>query len=145
MVQIDILEIEEMLKPNIDKLVKDYNILLLYFFGSYATGKNDKNSDLDIAVLLREPYDYMIKLYLLGELNTLFKRDDIDLVILNSANTVLKHQIIKYGKAVYAESLNTKVEFEVKALDEYMDMEPFRKRQAEIVRMQISDMLRGGR
>jgi len=84
----------------------------------------------------------MIKLYLLGELNILFKRDDIDLVIINSANSVLKHQVIKFGKIIYQESLDAKVEFEVRALDEYMDMEPFRRRQAEIVRMQISDMLK---
>lgn len=142
MIHKDIFEIKNVLKPYMDKLVIKFNIRMFYIFGSYATGKNDKNSDIDIAVLLREPYDHMLKLYLLGELNTILKRDDIDLVILNSANTVLKHQVIKYGRAVYEENLNAKVEFEVKALDEYMDMEPFRRRQAEIVKMQISDMLR---
>jgi len=48
----DIFELIEVSKPYMDKLVTNFNIILFYIFGSYATGKNDKNSDIDIAVLL---------------------------------------------------------------------------------------------
>ncbi|MGF7396713.1 nucleotidyltransferase domain-containing protein [Thermoanaerobacterium thermosaccharolyticum] len=82
----------------------------MYVFGSYAKGNNTKNSDLDIAVLFGNDYDYMDKLNLIGDLISIFKRDDIDLVVLNSANPVLRHQIIKFGKLIFEESEDVKVE-----------------------------------
>lgn len=119
------------LKDNIEYLISNYDIKLVYIFGSYAKGSNNKNSDLDIAVLLNKEYNPTIKVALLGDLNSIFKRDDIDLVILNSSNSVLSHQVIKYGKIAYEESEDIKVEFEVRVLREYMDMEYFRKVQME--------------
>ncbi|MDK2828134.1 MAG: uncharacterized protein PWP67_934 [Clostridium butyricum] len=50
------------------------------------------------------------KLNLIGDLISIFKRDDIDLVVLNSANPVLRHQIIKFGKLIFEESEDVKVE-----------------------------------
>jgi len=47
---------------------------------------------------------------LIGDLISIFKRDDIDLVVLNSANPVLRHQIIKFGKLIFEESEDVKVE-----------------------------------
>lgn len=55
-------------------------------------------------------------------------------LILNSANPVLRYQVIKYGKLVFEESEDVRVEFEVKVLREYMDMEYFRKVQMDMVR-----------
>ncbi|SQB34204.1 type VII toxin-antitoxin system MntA family adenylyltransferase antitoxin [Clostridium cochlearium] len=133
MLQNNLKEVINILDNNIEKLVEDYGIKLLYIFGSYAKGKNTEDSDLDIAVLLDENYNPMDKLSLIGDLTLIFKRDDIDLVILNSASPVLRHQIIKYGKLVYMESEEVKVFFEVKVLKVYMDMEPFRRTQMKYI------------
>lgn len=72
-----------------------------------------------------------------GDLNIIFKRDDIDLVILNNAPPVLKFQVIKYGVKLYMEDEVDKVNFEAKVVSEYMDMEPFRRRQNEISKMRM--------
>lgn len=133
MLQNNLKEVINILDNNIEKLVEDYGIKLLYIFGSYAKGKNTEDSDLDIAVLLDENYNPMDKLSLIGDLTLIFKRNDIDLVILNSASPVLRHQIIKYGKLVYMESEEIKVFFEVKVLKVYMDMEPFRRTQMKYI------------
>lgn len=133
MLQNNLKEVINILDNNIEKLVEDYGIKLLYIFGSYAKGKNTEDSDLDIAVLLDENYNPMDKLSLIGDLTLIFKRNDIDLVILNSASPVLRHQIIKYGKLVYMESEEVKVFFEVKVLKVYMDMEPFRRTQMKYI------------
>ncbi|BDR66051.1 type VII toxin-antitoxin system MntA family adenylyltransferase antitoxin [Clostridium tetani] len=143
MLQNNLKEVIDILDNNIEKLVEDYGIKLLYIFGSYAKGKNNKNSDLDIAVLLDENYNPMDKLRLIGDLTLIFKRDDIDLVILNSASPVLRHQIIKYGKLVYMEREETKVFFEVKVLNVYMDMEPFRRTQMKYINEWIEKNSRG--
>lgn len=134
MIQKDLQEVKNLIEHRVQILTEKHYIKLIYIFGSYAKGKNDKNSDLDIAILLNKGYNPMEKLDLIGELTDIFKRNDIDLVILNDANEVLKHQIIKYGKIVYMENEDIKVNFEVRVLKEYMDMEPFRRTQMKYIK-----------
>ncbi|SKA76524.1 hypothetical protein SAMN05443428_101209 [Caloramator quimbayensis] len=138
MIQNSLQEVENILKENINKLLSQFDIKLIYIFGSYGKGNNRKNSDLDIAVLMGK-YSPLDKLNLIGEFMDIFKRDDIDLVILNDVNEVLKFQVIKYGKNVYKISEDERVLFEARAMDEYMDMEFFRKRQKEIMDMAFNE------
>lgn len=133
MIQKNLEEITKLFKDNFKNLLQEYDIKLIYIFGSYAKGNNNANSDLDIGVLLNNDYNPMDKLSLIGDLTSIFKRDDIDLVILNSANSVLKHQVIKYGKLIFMENEDVKVNFEVRVLKEYMDMEPFRRTQRKYI------------
>jgi uncharacterized protein len=135
----DLDEIKVVLSREITKLKKIYNIKLMYIFGSYAKGTNNGNSDIDIAVLLEDGYSPLDKVSLLGELSDALRSDNIDLVILNSANSVLKHQIIKYGKIFYSESEESRVFFEVRVLKEYMDMEYFRKTQMHYINEWVSN------
>lgn len=134
MIQKDLNEVVNILKNNLNDLIEKYDIKLIYIFGSYAKGKNDKNSDLDIAVLLEKGYNPLDKLSLIGDFTDIFKRNDIDLVILNDANPVLEHQVIKYGKLAYLKDEDVKVFYEVRVLKEYMDMEYFRNTQMEYIK-----------
>ncbi len=120
-------EVEKVLNKHIDKLVRNYGIKLIYIFGSYAKGENRADSDLDIAMYFDSEVDGFVKLDILDELVGIFNREDIDLVILNNVDGVLKFQVIKYGKVVYMEDLVTKVTFESRVMSEYMDMEYFRE------------------
>lgn len=56
---------------NFDKLKKIFSnyeeIKVAQLFGSYAEGKENINSDLDIGILLDKNYDQMIKLDILTE------------------------------------------------------------------------------
>jgi len=44
-----------------DKLVKAYNPLEIYLFGSYAWGKPNKDSDLDLLIIVKKSYKHPIK------------------------------------------------------------------------------------
>ena len=125
--QRNINEVEKVLNKHIDKLVRGYGIKLIYIFGSYAKGENRADSDLDIAMYFDSEVDGFVKLDILDELVGIFSREDIDLVILNNVDEVLKFQVIKYGKVVYMKDLVTKVTFESRVMGEYMDMEYFRE------------------
>ncbi|MDR7869611.1 MAG: nucleotidyltransferase domain-containing protein [Tissierellaceae bacterium] len=138
--QKDIIEIENILSNHIDKLIMDYNISLVYIFGSYAKGTNNENSDLDIAVLLEEESDELTKLDILYDLVGIFNRDDIDLVVLNNVDEILKFQVIKYGKVIYMKDLYSKVMFESRVMSEYMDKEHFRNIQTEYSHMKFLSM-----
>lgn len=122
-------DIKKILTPHIEELVEEFNINIIYVFGSYAKGTNTEKSDIDIAVLIDGEVDRYTQLNVLGALIDIFKREDIDLVILNNANEVLKFQVIKYSKIIYMDSLYTKVMFESTTMSRYMDMEYFRKTQ----------------
>lgn len=131
----NILEIEQILNKHIYRLIEDYNIKLLYIFGSYAKGRNIANSDLDIAVYLEGESDGFTRLDILDDLVGIFNREDIDLVILNNVDIELQFQVIKYGKVLYMEDLFTKAVFESNIMSRYMDMEHFRNIQNKIIHL----------
>lgn len=139
--QKNIEEVKKVLDNHIDKLVNKYNIELIYIFGSYATNRNNENSDLDIAVYLEGEPDGFIKLEILDELVGIFQREDIDLVILNKVDIVLQFQVIKYGKVVYMKDLFTKVLYESQTMSFYMDMEHFRNLRNEIMQKKFLEMI----
>lgn len=124
-------DIQNTLKEHINSLVKEFNISLIYIFGSFAKGTNRDNSDIDIAFLIDGDTDAYTKLDILGRIVDILGREDIDIVILNNVNEVLKFQVIKYGKIIYMDSLYNKVVFESRTMSRYMDMEHFRKTQQE--------------
>lgn len=139
--QKNIEEVQKTLDNHIYRLVNKYNIELIYIFGSYATNKNNENSDLDISVYLGGKSDGFIKLEILDELVGIFQREDIDLVILNKVDIVLQFQVIKYGKVIYMKDLLTKVLYESKTMSFYMDMEHFRNLRNKIVQEKFSELL----
>ncbi|MBU1171818.1 MAG: nucleotidyltransferase domain-containing protein [Proteobacteria bacterium] len=81
------------MKKTIKSILKDKSdsILFAYFFGSHAQGTSSKNSDIDIAVFLKDSvyesfFDIKMDLYL--NLSRTLKRNDIDLVIMNTCKNL---------------------------------------------------------
>lgn len=136
-------EVEKAINEYIDNLILHYGIKLIYIFGSYAKGENREDSDLDIAMYFHNKVDGFEKLDILDKLVEIFNREDIDLVILNNADEVLKFQVIKYGKVIYMEDLATKVTFEARVMSEYMDMEHFRKVRSEFSHKRFLEVMKG--
>jgi len=98
-------------------------IMLVYLFGSLARGQETSLSDVDIAVLLEElPDDPLgFTLNLIDELSVILG-DRVDLVFLNEAPPLLRHQVIKHGRVIYQRSEEERVRFEVKSEREYLDL-----------------------
>ncbi len=136
-------EIKNSINNELSEFKNQYGIELIYIFGSYAKGTSNEKSDVDIALLLREDYDPLDKINLIGVFCDALKRDDVDLCVLNSANSVLKHQVIKYGKLIYMEDEMVKVMFESRVQKEYMDMEYFRNTQMHYINQWIKKELEG--
>jgi hypothetical protein len=49
----------------------------------------------------------------------------VDLVFLNTASPLLRHQVIKYGRAFHIRSEVDRVEFETRSEREYLDYKRF--------------------
>lgn len=106
------------LEPGIGRLCQKFGLNIFYLFGSYASGKADILSDIDIAYLPGKRVD---TLKLLEELQTIFEEEAIDLVDLRTAPPALTHRVLKNGKCLYAKDLRTKILFEMGKENEYYD------------------------
>jgi len=99
-------------------------IKLVYFFGSKIKREDGFLSDYDFAVYLEEKDTkklFEIKIDLINRLTKILKTDEIDLVILNTAESPeLKYNIIKDGELIF-EQEPYKVLIEPKILNEYFD------------------------
>ena len=107
-----------LLDEKISRLCTKYKIDLFYVFGSYASNKMNVLSDLDLAYYSLKKIDI---LSLLGDLQTLFQEEAIDLVDLRKAPSHLIHRIFRDGKCLFASSLRLKIDFETEKEGEYFD------------------------
>ncbi|QTL97423.1 nucleotidyltransferase domain-containing protein [Iocasia frigidifontis] len=109
----------------IDFLEQKLSPELIYVFGSYSKNNERKDSDIDIAFLSENEVDeYQIFLFA-QKLADKFKKE-VDLIDIKQASTVFKIQIIQ-GKLIYNANNYKKMEFELKTLREYANLNEKRK------------------
>lgn len=106
------------------------SIATLYLFGSQATGKKGPLSDVDMAVLLDEKQVspkrfFRFRLDLIAAATRACRRPDVDVVVLNEATPVLKYEVVRSGRLLYERDHSLRVEFEARAIQHYLDLEPF--------------------
>lgn len=82
-----------------------------YLFGSRVTDQSRPDSDYDIAVLAESPLSGRLKLELTEALADQLG-NDVDLVDLSTASTVLRSQIVGTGKLLYTSSDSERQMFE---------------------------------
>ncbi len=114
-----------MLKPDdmhkVQQFCSTYSeIAAAYLFGSSATGKDRKKSDIDIAIMVKSKIEAMVRVEMETALSTRLHRD-VDLVIFDQGSPLLQHQILKYGRLVYEADPKERVRQEVFARNAYLD------------------------
>jgi len=100
----------ELFKDIIDRMIKIYNPLEIYLFGSYAWGEPDKNSDIDLFIVveksdLNQADRMRIGLAELTNLNI-----SVDLLVLTREElnakkdhpSTLAHKVLAKGVKLYA-------------------------------------------
>lgn len=105
-------------------LIKYEYINFAYIFGSYAQNNVRKDSDIDIAIYLKESIDTYAYLDMKMELSEALKRE-VDLVILNEATPLLKHEIYKNNILLFSNDKALENRYKVKTLFEYNDMKRY--------------------
>lgn len=96
------------------------NIAAVYIFGSTATARERRGSDIDLAIIAKKEISRGEKLRLEAELSSRLRRD-VDLVVFGQAAPLLQHQILKYGRLVCENDSAERVRQEVRARAEYLD------------------------
>ncbi|KKP78198.1 MAG: hypothetical protein A2271_04320 [Candidatus Moranbacteria bacterium RIFOXYA12_FULL_35_19] len=112
------------------EIAKKQKLKLVVIFGSFASGKNRKDSDLDLGVLSEKEISFEKQVALINEFSQIFKKN-VDLSVLNRANPLLlfeasKNPILLFGKK------KEFFEFRLHAFHAYNDYQPFFKLENEL-------------
>jgi predicted nucleotidyltransferase len=104
--------------PSIFKRRK--KIAAVYLFGSTATGRDHRGSDLDLAIITKKPISGLERSKIeLNVSNKLLR--DVHLVVFGQATPLLQHQVLKYGRLIYENDPAERVRQEVLSRTEYLD------------------------
>ena len=109
-----------------DVFAQARDVVAVYLFGSRARGTATPTSDVDVAVLYAE--DPPATLEGLGldteaELERAL-RLPVQLVTLNRAPVDLVHRVLRDGKLIVNRDPGRRIRFEVKARNEFFDLQP---------------------
>ncbi len=102
----------------------------IYLYGSVARGTAREGSDVDVGVLLdNDPPRTLrgLKLDLEADLESLLEVP-VQLAVLNRAPPDLIHRILRDGKLVLDRDRSMRIRFEVKARNEFFDLQPVLRR-----------------
>ena len=104
-------------------------IASVYLFGSFASGKFTKTSDIDLAVLFEhaciESAESLKEKYM-SELGRILRKD-IDIIVMNTAGEVLLNQIYKKRKPILNQNRKFEKIFRIKSFMAYSDFEIYLK------------------
>lgn len=98
----------------------------IYQFGSAGTPFERNDSDIDLAILAPKPMTNLARWELAQDLARQLRRD-VDLVELQSASTVLRHQALHHGRRIYCADRFASEEFESRTLADYVHLNEARR------------------
>jgi predicted nucleotidyltransferase len=115
-------DILQLLPKAADYLKSHPRVLFAYLFGGLAKGRLQPLSDVDMAVYLADPHSLSdIKLDILGNLIEILQTDEIDLVVLNTAELPLQMNVLKTKKVIVDKDPFARHKFESLTMRKYFD------------------------
>ena len=97
----NIFDIKDLVTPVLAQIEP---ICFAYLFGSYVTGNNGPLSDIDLAIYVKDGFEFTFqdKLAVHADLCRALKSNDVDLVVLNQMDNLIIHEkIIHDGELFY--------------------------------------------
>lgn len=136
------MKISQKQQRQLNKILKENNIVLAYIFGSFTQDKTGPLSDLDIAILFSKEVSeneyFNRELKLSSRMGSLFKINRVDVINLKTVNSpLLKHNAVFEGKIIFGENSKNRFELEKRIMQEYEDTKHLRSIQNKIMNEQI--------
>jgi len=119
------------IKNRLSPLFREPDLRLAVLFGSAATERIHKRSDIDLAFLFDKPVDIVD---LTNKVIRLLRTDSVDVVDLKKANPLLKFSVVKQGKLLYEKEPGDFNTFSSLAFRMYVDTKKLRDAQEACIR-----------
>ncbi len=122
-----------------DELAPVFNrseICLAVLFGSAATKRRHRGSDLDIALMGDQPLDLLT---LTNEVIRLTHRNDVDVVDLRQASPLLAMEVVRHGRLLYERRPGLYAEFCSLAHRRYIDAAKLREAQKQVITLFLQE------
>ncbi len=107
------------------RLAGDTRIAAVWLFGSRARGEADALSDVDVAVLAAgAPTQGQLAswaLEWLGTANETLKTDEVSLIVLNRASLLLRHEVLRDARLLFARSPELAADYELGTIRAFLD------------------------
>lgn len=122
-------------------------ISALVLFGSRAGGRARANSDLDVAILPASEVDDRLRLQVrvAGELAHLAPEERVDVVLLDEASELLRHQVLSDGEVLICRDEKAWKQLRVRTMREHGDREHYRRILRQGLRRRLDRMASDGR
>lgn len=126
----NIIKMPKVEKERIEGIFKDYPyIAAAYLFGSAARDKAGPMSDIDIAILLKEPFLKGKELiheedYLSYRIAKVLYVKEVDIININKQGFVFQHNILQTSRLIYDTDSAFRVKFEMQVISNFCDFEP---------------------
>ncbi len=127
---------EEEIKSRLSPLYKGKRLRLVILFGSAASGKTHRNSDIDIAFLFERSVDI---LELTNTVIRLLHNDNVDVIDLRRASPLLKFSAVKKGKLLFEKTPGEFNEFYSLAFRMYVDTQKLRNTHAKFIKKYLNE------
>jgi predicted nucleotidyltransferase len=131
------------LKPKIAELAQTYGLSLVVLFGSQATGKTHKESDVDVAYLSGKKLSFDDEVQVNFRLTEIFRNDKVSLVNLKTASPLLLKQIMTKAIVLHEGMPHLFVEEFLRALRLYEEAKPLFELRRQYLDQKIAEYRHG--
>ena len=117
-------------------LSEEYDLKFIILHGSYATGKEHKDSDVDVAVICEQELKFDRYLSLSGKMQdalALPPEVDLDFKTLNKVDPLFRYEVTRNGKLLYGNAEDYK-KYKAFSLYAYRDTRPLFNLERKLVR-----------
>ncbi|HCO39563.1 MAG TPA: nucleotidyltransferase domain-containing protein [Aquificaceae bacterium] len=120
------------LQKIIEEVKNHPKVVAIYLFGSYARGEEKPLSDIDIAVILKDP-DKKDE----ADIGSLYS-EKIDLVLFHRLPLHIQYEVFKYGKELFVRDEDYLLELKLAVLRKYLEY-------SRVYNYMQSEVLRGSK
>ena len=125
-------DIVQLLKKRLPQILSRYPVLLAYLYGSLARDEYTTLSDIDIALVTRQPLSSLDRLDLELDIeielaNLGFSQADVR--VINDAPPQVRGRAVSEGVLLYSVDQSKRKAFETKALAQYHTLQPILREQ----------------
>ena len=118
------MDYQEQITHLIPKLTELFPMIeVLYLFGSRASKTNKADSDIDLAVFVNKQHDShdpLLDLKVGGFFYEHLKKKT-DIVIMNDANPIIQHEVLKNGIILFEKNSENRAKYELTSFKKYID------------------------